>query len=110
MSDEIPRHFALPSYVTAGVTAVGLGVGISLGVSTRSKYKDCETLAGRGIPCDSASKDSIRSRALVADAGWLVAVGGALATAVLYATSGDAPHLVVGPTSDGVAVTATGRF
>src|SRR4051812_11275356 len=41
MSDEIPRHLTTPVYLTAGATIVGLGVGISLGLSARSKYKAC---------------------------------------------------------------------
>src|SRR5215468_2122600 len=32
MSEPVPRHVALPTYLTAGSTLVGLGVGISLGL------------------------------------------------------------------------------
>ena len=110
MSEAIPRHFALPSYVTAGVAVVGFGAGIVLGLQTRSEYNDCEAAANRGLPCSGSRKDSIRTRALIADAGWIVGLGGTIATAVLYATSGDAPHLIVGPTPEGVAITMAGTF
>lgn len=110
MSAEIPRHFATPSYVTAGVAIAGLGAGIALGLDVRGRYQDCDALAGRGTPCSDSRKDAIRSRALLADAGWLVAVGGTIATAVLYATSGDEPHLILGPTPEGVAIAMAGSF
>jgi hypothetical protein len=110
MSSAVPRHLALPSYVAAGATAVGLGVGIGFGLDARGKYRDCDDLAGRGAPCSSARKDSIRRVALIADAGWLVAIGGTIAAAVLYATSGEASHVIVEPTPGGAAVTAVGSF
>ena len=104
------RHFAVASYLTAGATAVGLGVGIGFGVSTRSKYRDCERRAPGGDMCSSADRDSIRQTALFADLGWAVAIGGMIATGVLYATSSESPRLLVEPTPSGVAVTAVGRF
>ena len=111
MSAPIPRHFTLPTYVTTGVTAVGLGAGIALGLSARSKYKECDASARAGVECTSGRKDSIRTVALLADAGWLVALGGTVVTAVLYATSGEASHVVVEPTpGGGAAITAIGRF
>jgi hypothetical protein len=109
MTAPIGRHFTLASYVTAGVTAVGLGVGISLGLSARSKYNSCDARAASG-QCSSADRDSIRSTALIADLGWAVAVGGMIATGVLYATSSESPRIIVEPTPSGVAVTAVGRF
>jgi hypothetical protein len=54
--------------------------------------------------------DAIRRIALVADAGWVVAIGGTIATAILYATSGEASHVTVEPVPGGAAVTASGRF
>jgi hypothetical protein len=111
MSTPIPRHLTVPSYLTAGATAVGLGVGITLGLSARGKYKDCEDSAVHaGVDCPTERTDSIRTVALLADFGWLVAVGGTVATALLYANSGEASHLIVEPTPGGVAVTAVGRF
>jgi hypothetical protein len=110
MSDEIPRHLALPSYITAGVTLAGVGLGASLGIAARNRYQDCEASAGRGAACSAERKDSIRTTALLADAGWLIAIGGSIATGVLYATSGESSHLVVEPTPGGVAVTASGTF
>jgi len=110
MSATVPRHLTLPSYVTAGATVVGLGVGISLGLSARSKYNDCDHLASLGVKCTSSQRSSIRTTALIADLGWVVAIGGTVATAIMYATSGEASHLVVEPTPGGVALMATGRF
>jgi hypothetical protein len=110
MSTPVPRHFTLPTYLTAGATAVGLGVGIFVGNSARSAYKDCEDMANRGIDCSQGRKDSIRNTALVADFGWLVAVGATIATAVMYAGSSEASHVIVEPTPGGAAVTAIGKF
>lgn len=110
MSPAVPRHFALPSYVTAGATAAGLAVGISLGLSARSKYDDCDKMALAGTKCTEGQRSSIRRTALIADLGWVVAIGGTVATAILYATSGKESHLVVEPTPGGVALSAVGRF
>lgn len=110
MSPAIPRHFTRASYLTAGTAAVGAGVGISIGIIVRNKYKDCEDQAARGTACTSSRRDSIRRTALIADLGWTVALGGAVATAVLYATSGEESRLIVEPTPGGVALSAVGRF
>jgi hypothetical protein len=110
MSDEVPRHLTMPTYLTAGAAVVGLGTGISLGLITRSRYQSCEDQARAGMVCASSRKDSIRRMALIADAGWVVAIGGTIATAVLYATSGVPSHVIVEPTPGGVAVTAVGSF
>jgi hypothetical protein len=109
-SAPIPRHFTMPSYLTAGASVAGLGVGISLGILTRGKFKDCEAMATSGAGCTSDRKDSIRTTALVADAGWLLALGGAITTAVLYATSSESSHVVVEPAPHGVSVSAVGSF
>lgn len=110
MSDPVPRHLALPSYLTAGATAVGIGVGLGLGLDARSRYQDCETQAHAGTACTQGRKDAIRRRALIADAGWAIAIGGTIATALLYATSGEASHVIVEPVRGGAAVTASGSF
>lgn len=110
MSDPVPRHFTLPAYLAAGGTAVGLGVGIVLGLDARARYRDCTSQAADGIACTQGTRDAIRRRALIADAGWLVAMGGTIATALLYATSGEASHVIVEPIPGGAAVTATGSF
>src|SRR5215831_9826697 len=54
MSEPVPRHFALPTYLTAGATLVGLGVGIPLGLDARSRYNDCTALAHAGTACSQA--------------------------------------------------------
>jgi len=110
MSDPVPRHFALPSYLTTGATVVGLGVGLSLGLDARTRYDDCSAQAHDGTACSQSRKDAIRRIALIADAGWVLAVGGTIATAILYATSGEASHVIVEPVPGGAAVTAAGRF
>jgi hypothetical protein len=110
MSSAVPRHLALPSYITAGATVVGLGVGISFGLNARSKYRDCQALSPLGMECSDARRDKIRSRDLIADAGWLVAIGGTIATAVLYTASAESPHVIVEPISGGATVAAVGRF
>ena len=110
MSDAVPRHLALPAYLTAGATAVGIGVGLGFGLNARSRYQDCENQAHAGVACTQDQKDSIRRRALIADTGWVIAIGGTIATALLYATSGEASHVIVEPVRGGAAVTATGSF
>lgn len=111
MSPEVPRHLTRPAYITTGATIAGLGVGVTLGLIARSRYRACSDLAeDDGLNCSSERKDAIRSVALIADAGWLVAIGGAVATAVLYATSGETPRVIVEPLPGGAAVTAVGRF
>lgn len=110
LSPAVPRHFALPSYLTAGATAIGLGVGIGVGLSARNKYDSCQTSANHGVECTNSRKDTIRNTALIADAGWVVAIGGAVATAVLYATSGESSHLIVEPSPGGASLTMVGSF
>jgi hypothetical protein len=110
MSAPVARHFTLPSYLTAGATVVGIGLGVGFGMSAGNKYDDCEARAPLGGMCSRDERDSIRRTALIADVGWLLAVGGTVATAVLYATSGESAHLIVTPTQSGVAVTAVGSF
>ena len=110
LSEPVPRHFSLPTYLTAGATAVGLGVGIGFGLRARSRYRDCEAMAPTGVECSRSRKDSIRSTALVADVGWVIALGGTIATAVMWATSAESPHLIVEPAPGGATVSAVGRF
>lgn len=98
MSDEIGRHVTLSSTITAGVTVVGLGVGIGFGLATRGKFNACEDTPAT---CDADERDSIRTTGILADAGYLVAIGGAIATVVLYATSGRPSRLIIAPTEDG---------
>jgi hypothetical protein len=107
MTEGVPRHFTTPATITAAVGVVGLGAGIAFGLSTRSKYQRCEDNLGT---CTDADRDTIRTRGILADAGFAVALGGAIATTVLYMTSSQEPHLVVAPTQDGASVSAIGRF
>ena len=110
MSEAVPRHFSWASYATAAGTVIGLGAGVSLGLLTRGRYSDCEAMAHAGTACTQSRRESIRRLALLADAGWAGASGGTSATAVLYATSGEASHVIVEPTPGGATVSAIGRF
>jgi hypothetical protein len=109
MSDAVPRHFTLPSKITAGATVVGLGVGITLGLITRSKFNKCDATP---ITCDDDKRSSIRVTGIVADTGYIIAVGGAVATAILFATSGRESQLVIAPNTEGGGGAAiwSGRF
>jgi hypothetical protein len=107
MSEAVPRHFTTPAKITAAVGVVGLGAGIAFGLSTRSRYHACQdNVAG----CSEDDRDTIRTLGFVADAGFVVAIGGAIATAVLYMGSAKEPQLIVSPTADGATVSAIGRF
>lgn len=106
MSRTVPRHLTLPAYFSASAAAVGLGVGIGFGLSGRSAYNACD----RSGTCDNDARDSIRHKTLIADAGFVVATAGIIATSIMFATSGSESHLVVAPTSGGLALAAIGRF
>ena len=107
MSEGVPRHFTTPAKVTAAVAVVGLGAGIAFGLTTRSRYNSCDAMP---IDCTDSRKDSIRTFSILADSGFVIAAGAAVATLVLYVTSAEEPHLMVSPTADGAAVSAFGRF
>jgi hypothetical protein len=107
MSPAVPRHVSTPAKVTGAVAVVGLGLGIGFGLKTRSRYNACD--ADR-IACTDSDRDSIRNFGLIADASMLVGVGAAIATVVLYVTSGKESHLVVEPSPGGAAVAVVGRF
>jgi hypothetical protein len=103
-----PRHFTRTSLITASVGMVGVGMGLSLGLVTRSKYNSCDADLNT---CNDSKRSSIRHYALAADAGWVIAAGAAVATTMLYLTSAKAPNVVVTPSAEGGAsVTAFGRF
>lgn len=107
MSPAVPRHFTTAAKITGGAALVGLGVGIGFGLAARSRYDACDAAPAM---CSEDDRDAIRDVALVADLGYLVAVGATVATAVMFATSGEASRLIVAPSPDGVAVAAVGRF
>ena len=107
MSEGTPRHFTTPAKITAAVGVVGLGAGIAFGLSTRSRFNACDTSP---LTCTQDDRDTIRLRGIAADAGFAIAVGGAIATAVLYLTSGEEPRLIVAPTPDGATASVMARF
>lgn len=103
MSEEIPPHFTPAAYATAGLAVVGVGVGVGFGLAARSRYKDCDA---PGASCSKGRRDSIRNFGLLADAGFLIGIGGAVATGILYATSGKESRLVIDPAPGGATVGA----
>jgi hypothetical protein len=105
----VPRHFTVASKITIGVTGATLIAGTILGLDTRSKYNSCAadpTCAANG----SSQKSTIRALAAGADASFAIAIGCAAASAILYASSGEASRVMVAPTPNGVAIGASGRF
>jgi hypothetical protein len=106
MTPEIPRHMTKQAYIAAGVAAVGLGVGVGFALSARSQYNKCDDF----MACTKDEQDKVRTRTVIADVGFLVGLGGIAVTSILFATSGKESRLVVAPTSDGVALSASGRF
>jgi hypothetical protein len=107
MSDAVPRHFTTASYITGGVAIVGLGVGIGFGLSARGKYNECDDNI---FACTDSKRSTIRRRDLIADLGYVVAIGAAVATGVMFATSGKESQLVITPTEGGAAAGLVGRF
>lgn len=109
MTPAIPRHFTTPAKITAGISAVGFGVGIAMGLRARSKYRDCDAAP---FECSEGERDAIRTTSLVADTGFVVGIGCAIATTILFVTSAKDSHLVVAPAAEGTggAVTFLGRF
>jgi hypothetical protein len=107
--DGKPRHLTLPVMLTAGASVVGLGVGIGFGLSARSLYNTC---AANKDTCTDTTKQSIRTRDLVADLGWVTAVGAAIASGVIFATSAESPHVIAAPadTGTGGSVFYVGSF
>jgi hypothetical protein len=106
---SVPRHVTLPAIITGGAAVVGLGVGIGFGLSARSKYDTCE--ANKNT-CTDAQKDTIRHHDLYADLGWVTAIGAAIASGVIFATSAESTHVVAAPndTGTGGSVFYVGRF
>ena len=108
MTPAMPRHITRPAIVTAGVGAVGLGVGLYFGITSRQEFNDCN----RDPNCSQDDRDRITRDSLIADIGFVVAIGGAVASTVIYMTSSKEPRLLVAPTNadGGASVFAVGRF
>jgi hypothetical protein len=106
-----PRHVTVPAMITAGAAVVGLGVWIGFGLDARSKYNACQSEIAMGNDCSQGRRDGISHLDLAADIGWGVAAASAIATVVLYMTSGETTHLIVAPSEGtGASVLAVGRF
>jgi hypothetical protein len=107
MTDPTPRHFTTPAVVTAAGAGVGLVAGTLFALDTRSKYNTCKDAAAT---CTQSNRDSISHFALAADVSFGIAIGAAIATGALYATSGEGPHVIVSPTPEGATASWIGRF
>ena len=107
MTTGTPRHLTRGAYLTGALAIAGLADGVAFGIATRSHYNSCSAMP---TACTSSKKSTIRSLGIAADAGFLVATGAVIATVVLYATSEEAPHVIVAPTPTGGAVSYTGSF
>lgn len=106
-----PRHITIPAIITAGTTLVGLGMWAGFGLDARSKYRACQNEVAIGETCGDGRRDAIKHLDLGADLGWGLAAASAIATVVLYMTSGESPHLIAAPAEGGGAVlSAIGTF
>lgn len=108
-----PRHVTIPAMITAGTTLAGLGMGIGFGLAARSKYNECkrESEVAGSLGCGPSLRSTVTHFDIGADVGWGLAVASAVATVVLYATSGESPHLIAAPAEGGGAVlSAVGTF
>ena len=109
----VPHHFTLASKLTTGGAIVALGAGVALGLVTSSKYNTCAAdLACAGSDNSSGTKSSIRALGIGADVGFGVAITCTVATAILYATSGEVARAMIAPAplAGGAALVMTGRF
>lgn len=68
-------------WVLGGVSLAAIGTGVVLGLSAKSKFDTCDNPAS---PCTDSQKDSIKTRALIADVALGVGIGAAVAAVVLY--------------------------
>lgn len=108
MSEGVPRHFTVPSLITAGVGVVALGISVGFAIDSSSKFSTCKNNV---YDCTQADRDAIRDAALIADVAGAIALGGAVATVVMYMTSAKEAHVIVEPTpGGGAAASWFGRF
>jgi len=107
MTDGTPRHFTTPSLVAAGGAGAATVAWAVFFFEARSKYNTCES---NPVACTGGPRDTIRHWDLAADVSAGLAIGAAVTAGVLYATSGEAPHVIVTPTTEGVTASWLGRF
>jgi hypothetical protein len=100
------RHITTTTWMASAVAVAGYATAAGFGFSARSRFLACDAHG----PCDSAHKDSIATRALVAD----VALGCGLAATGLaiwsYWRSDRATEVTAAPTPGGAMLTVAGRF
>jgi hypothetical protein len=68
-------------WVLGGASLAAIGTGVVLGLSAKSKFDSCDNPA---TPCTDSQKDTIKTRALIADVALGVGIGAAVAAVVLY--------------------------
>jgi len=108
MSAETPRHFTVPSMITAGVAVVGVGFSIGFAIDAASKFSACKSNV---YVCTTDDRDKLRNTALIADVTGAIGIAGAVATVVLYMTSAKEAHVIVEPAPGGGASASwLGRF
>lgn len=78
------RHMTPTTWALGGTAIAALGVGIGLGLSTRATYQRCDR---NGDACDADTRDSLRTRALVADIAGGVGIVAGGAALVMYLRS-----------------------
>lgn len=103
------RRMTGATWTLAAVSAVGLGAGVGLGLSTRSTFLACERDG-----CDQDTRDSIGTRGLLADASFGVAAVAAITGVILYVRSAPRGEASVGVDvaahGTGASLTLGGRF
>ncbi len=102
-----PRHVTRAQVLVASAGVVGLGVMVGFGLEAGSHYRACNADPNN---CDKNERSTISNLALTSDIGLAVAASAAIATAILYATSAEAPHVAPMATPGGAGVSWTGRF
>lgn len=110
--DGTPRHITTPAIITASVAVLGAAAWAGFGLDARSKYDSCQNRVAANQACTANERSGIKHLDYAADAGWAVALAAAIATGVLYGTSGESAHLIAAPADSGtgVSVFAIGRF
>ncbi|HVK73461.1 MAG TPA: hypothetical protein VM734_09060 [Kofleriaceae bacterium] len=112
------RRFTTGAKIAAAAGVVALGGGIGVGLSARASYGRCDKV---GTVCSDGEKDSIGTRALIADALFVGAAAGVTTAVILYLRSADgseqvatgarpARSLTVTPTAGGAVVGLHGGF
>lgn len=104
-ASRAPNH--LPAYISWGVGAVGLGLGVGFGIAAMNNKSDLDARcpAKACPPSESGLLDTSRKNATISTIGYGVALVGAAAGVVLFVLEGQAPETqTVSARADGVSV------